>query len=83
MVPSNPHRIIDVDGRRWVVSPVIEGQGWDAELPVRRENWLSFEADGERRFITPLPHDWETWPEDELRARLLVAPRSLRRSFGA
>ena len=82
MIPSNPHRIVDVDGREWVVSPVIEGLGWDAELPIRRDNWLSLETDGERRFISPLPADWERWSDDELRAHIRSAPRSKRRSIG-
>ena len=82
MIPSNPHRIVDVDGRRWVASPVIEGLGWDAELPIRRENWLSLETDGERRFMSPLPPDWESWSEDELCTHIRSAPRSKRRSIG-
>jgi hypothetical protein len=73
--------VIEVDGRRWEVSAVIEGLGWDAEIPVRRENWLSFETDGERRFITPLPDDWVSWSEEKLREALATAPRSKRRSF--
>ena len=82
MAPSHPRRIIDVDGRRWVATPVIEGQGWDAELPVRRESWLSFETEGERRFLTPLPVDWERWSDEELSAQIRMAPRSKRRSIG-
>ena len=81
MVSRPTKRVIEVDGRRWEVSAVIEGLGWDAEIPVRRENWLSFETDGERRFITPLPDDWISWSEEKLREALATASRSKRRSF--
>jgi hypothetical protein len=73
-------RAIDVDGSRWVVSVVVEGQGWDADLPDRRRSWLKLETDGERRFISPLPEGWESWPDDELRSQLRRAPTSNRRS---
>ena len=76
------NRVFDADGRRWEVRAVIEGVGWDAELPIRRENWLSFETQGERRFITPLPLDWEMWSIDRLLAELAAAPISKRRSLG-
>ena len=82
MSDGAPTRVFEADGRRWEVFAVIEGVGWDAELPVRRENWLSFTTDGERRFITPLPADWEMWSADRLRAELASAPISKRRSFG-
>ena len=75
------HRIIEVDGRQWIVAPVIEGVGWDAELPVRRHNWLSLETHGERRFISPLPEDWDRWTDDHLREQVRAAPRSNRRSM--
>ncbi len=74
-----PEREIDVDGRRWRVTEVIEGLGWDQEMPMRRENWLLLETAGERRFIAPLPADWEAWPEDKLRAELASARQSKRR----
>jgi hypothetical protein len=82
MVRRPQKRVIYVDGTRWEVSAVIEGVGWDAELPVRRENWLSFETDGERRFITPLPEDWASWSDERMREELAKAPTSKRRSFG-
>ena len=82
MSDEAPNRVFDADGRRWQVCAVIEGVGWDAEIPVRRENWLSFTTDGERRFITPLPADWEMWSTERLRAELAKAPLSKRRSLG-
>ena len=81
MVRRPAKRIIEVDGHQWEVSAVIEGVGWDAELPVRRENWLSFVSDDERRFITPLPEDWASWSDERLRAELETATPSKRRSF--
>lgn len=74
-----PERRIDVNGRWWRVSPVIEGLGWDQEIPVRRENWLLLESEGERRFIAPLPADWESWADDALRAQVGLARQSKRR----
>ena len=73
-------RVIDFDGRKWEVSAVIEGLGWDAELPIRRENWLRFETKGERRYVAPLPDDWASWSEDELREALVAAPLDKRGS---
>lgn len=72
-------REIDVDGRRWRVTEVIEGLGWDQEMPMRRENWLLLESGAERRFIAPLPADWESWPDDKLRAEIASARPSKRR----
>lgn len=82
MTDGAAKQVIGQDGRAWAVYAVIEGQGWDAEMSVRRENWLSFDTDGERRFITPLPADWESWSEEQLRTALDGAPRSKRRSLG-
>jgi hypothetical protein len=79
MRPVN-ERVIEVDGCEWVVSVVVEGQGWDADLPDRRKSWLKLESESERRFISPLPEGWESWPDDELRSQLRRAPRSNRRS---
>lgn len=72
-------REIDADGRRWRVTEVIEGLGWDQEMPMRRENWLLLVSGEERRFIAPLPPDWESWPDDKLRAELASARPSKRR----
>jgi hypothetical protein len=80
MVRHPAKRIIEVDGQEWEVSAVIEGVGWDAELPVRREHWLSLVSENERRFITPLPSDWTSWTDERLRAEVASAPRSKRRS---
>jgi hypothetical protein len=79
MVRRQEKRSIDVDGQRWDVRAVIEGVGWDAELPIRRENWLSFETEGQRRFITPLPEGWASWSDERLRAELANAAISKRR----
>lgn len=73
-------REIEVYGRQWVACAVIEGVGWDHEIPVRRDNWLLLESDGERRYIAPLPPDWETWSDDELRERVAHASHCRRRS---
>ena len=75
-------RVIDVDGRRWEVTAVIEGVGWDAELPIRRENWLKFETTGERRFLAPLPDEWASWTDERLREALATAPMDKRRPPG-
>ena len=80
MVRRPVQRIIEVDGHQWEVSAVIEGMGWDAELPISRESWLSFVSGDERRFITPLPPDWASWTDERLRAELATAQLSQRRS---
>lgn len=72
-------RQVDVDGRCWRVTEVIEGLGWDQEMPMRRENWLLLESAGERRYIAPLPADWAFWPDDKLRAEVAAARPSKRR----
>lgn len=69
----------DLEGHRWDVFPMIEGLGWDGEVSVPRENWLCFATPGERRYLTPLPADWESWNDDELRAALAAAPVDKRR----
>ena len=80
MVRRPAKRIIEVDTHQWEVSAVIEGIGWDAEMPIRRESWLSFVSGDQRRFISPLPSDWASWSDERLRAELLNAPVSKRRA---
>jgi hypothetical protein len=79
MVRLPEKRVIEVDGQQWEVSAVIEGVGWDAELPVRRASWLSFLKGDERRFITPLPADWAEWSDERLAAELANSRLSKRR----
>ncbi len=80
MVRQPAKRIVEVDGQEWEVFAVIEGVGWDVELPVRRAHWLSLVSEIERRFITPLPSDWTSWTDERLCAEVMRAPRDKRRS---
>jgi hypothetical protein len=69
----------DREGHRWEVYPMIEGLAWDKDVSYPRENWLCFATGGERRYLAPLPADWESWSDDELLVALAAAPVDKRR----
>jgi hypothetical protein len=77
--PPGSRTLADADGHTWHVYVVVEGLGWDADLPDRRSNWLACVSLADRRFIAPVPEGWESWSEDELRAAVAKAPRDKRR----
>ena len=66
------------DGREWIVLLVREGTRWDPEIEMRRKNWLSCVAGPDRRYISPVPDDWEDCSEAELRSRIMHAKPDLR-----
>jgi hypothetical protein len=72
-------KVLDGEGHEWEVFPMIEGLAWDGEISYPRENWLCFATEGERRYLAPLPPDWEKWNDEELRAALAAAPLDKRR----
>jgi len=66
------------DGREWIVLLVRENVRWDPRIDVPRKDWLSCVARDKRRYITPVPLDWEQWSDVELLARILRARPDLR-----
>jgi hypothetical protein len=63
----------DADNRVWHVYVVQEGMRWDPEIEMRRRNWLCCAALDERRFISPVPPNWERWSDVELLAAIAGA----------
>jgi hypothetical protein len=72
-------RLRDGGGVMWDVYPMVESLGWNGEATVPRGSWLCFDTKGERRYLTPLPTDWEEWTDAELQAVLISAPVDKRR----
>lgn len=72
--------VTDADGRTWYVHVVIEGFRWDPEIEERRRNWLCLEAADDRRFISPVPEDWEQWSDATLLRWIGAAKPDLRGS---
>ena len=74
-----------IEWQVWAVRPSIRETEAPEELDptnaVKRvgvrpdflTGWLSFEARGDRRRLTPIPADWESASEDQLRAWLELA----------
>ena len=75
---SAPRVVRDVDGRDWSVMTVREGQRWDPEIEMRRRDWLCCVTEGDRRYISPVPPDWEQWTAAELAAAVRKARPDLR-----
>jgi hypothetical protein len=76
---SSPPRVVrDVDGRDWSVMAVREGQRWDPEIEMRRRDWLCCVTRGDRRYISPVPPEWEQWSPIELAAAIRKARPDLR-----
>lgn len=57
---------------------VVEGYRWDPEIEMRRANWLCCEAVDERRYISPVPVEWESMSEMELLGAIARAKPDLR-----
>jgi hypothetical protein len=77
--PEAKRRVRDGGGIMWDVYPMVESLGWNGEAAVPRGSWLCFTTKGERRYLTPLPVDWEKWTDAELQAVLISAPVDKRR----
>lgn len=43
-----------------------------------QQGWLTFESDGERRRLTPIPHEWENAAVDRLELYCRTAQRVTR-----
>ena len=65
----------DRDGKSWRVwhtlprsAPVLTSlpQEW-------KEGWLTFECDGEKRRLAPIPLEWETFPASRLEVMCRMA----------
>jgi hypothetical protein len=53
------------DGRRWIVWSTIPD--WSASVPKElHAGWLTFESDGRRKRLSPIPRGWEHAPDDRL-----------------
>ena len=73
-----PRVVRDVDGRDWSVMTVREGQRWDPEIEMRRRDWLCCVTGGDRRYISPVPADWEQWSAADLAIAIRKARPDLR-----
>jgi hypothetical protein len=74
-----PLRVVrGVDGADWTVMPIREGWRWDPEIEMRRRDWLCCVTTGDRRYISPVPAEWEQWSDTELAAEIRRAKPDLR-----
>ena len=55
----------DARGTTWLVWSTTPTQG-SVLAGEMREGWLTFESDGERRRLAPIPRDWENAANDRL-----------------
>lgn len=58
----------------WHVYVVVEHMA----TATRRQNWLCLESKADRRFIAPIPDDWERWDDRELLRQIRHAIPDLR-----
>ena len=61
-----PHReFTDAKGTRWMVwsTTPVAGAVLSGEM---QKGWLTFECDGERRRLVPIPRDWEDAGADRM-----------------
>jgi hypothetical protein len=75
---SMPRVVRDVDGRDWTVMTIREGERWDPEIEMRRRDWLCCVTIDDRRYISPVPPDWEQWSAMDLAAAIRKAKPDLR-----
>ncbi|MDQ6633489.1 MAG: hypothetical protein M3Z10_01895 [Gemmatimonadota bacterium] len=66
------------DGRDWTLMLIPERTRTDRGSAVRRRDWLSCVSAGDRRYITPVPPQWEQWSESELAAAITKARPDMR-----
>lgn len=66
------------DDRLWTVMPIREGARWDPEIEMRRRDWLCCVTVGDRRYVAPLPRDWEQWTDSEIAGAIAQAKPDLR-----
>ena len=84
MTPQNDPsvRVVsDAERISWRVYVVIEGGKWDPEIEMRRRNWLCVESERDRRFVSPVPDGWMSWPDEELLLVIATAKPDLRASW--
>ncbi|MDB4887113.1 MAG: hypothetical protein JWN79_2551 [Gemmatimonadetes bacterium] len=65
----------DAQGRTWFAYPVIEGSKLGAP---RRASWLCLECGPDRRYISPVPEDWQKWSDATLLHSISSARPDLR-----
>jgi hypothetical protein len=70
--------VVGNDGRVWTVMPIEEGARWDPEIEMRRRGWLCCVTTGDRRYISPVPRDWEEWTGMEIAGAIADARPDLR-----
>jgi hypothetical protein len=76
--PQRLRLVAALDDRDWVVLHVREGMRWDPEIEMRRKDWLCCATTDDRRYITPVPSDWEQWTDAELLVAITEAKPDLR-----
>lgn len=71
----------DRDGTSWMVWQVLPGEeveahgGAGALFPAgMAKGWLTFEREGEKRRVFPVPPRWTEYSDDELAALCRTAP---------
>ncbi len=73
--------VSDQRGQTWHCYVVQEGLGWDAEMDVRRVNWLCCTSLSGRRYITPVPADWQKCDATVLAEAISAAAPDRRRFY--
>jgi hypothetical protein len=76
-------RELTVDGARWTVWEVHpaspENRGGISVRDAFTDGWLAVQASGQKRRISPIPGEWQSWTEerlaDEVRAAQPVEAR--------
>ena len=62
----------DANGRAWRVWHTVPART-DGLTPKYHGGWLTFDADGERRRLAPVPSDWAMLPQERLILLLRMA----------
>lgn len=80
---------------RMLVLDGVEWNAWDvfpstasrlnniAEIGDLAKGWLTFESEGEKRRLCPIPEGWDGWEEERLALALRAAPIVTRRTAPA
>lgn len=75
-----PVRVVhDPSGGDWTVFEIREGWRQGPDIAIKRRDWLCCANALDRRYISPIPLEWERWPDAALAVEIRRAPPDLRR----